>query len=739
MSLTIVGRPDTFSPVYNPMFFYIDSSNKNEEGFKYVIDIYSGNTQDTKLGRYKLFPRPNDGFGVADINQLLTSQVGYDVHQNNNIITGATNSFIDYNIVYGEEYVKYWPFYDNAYYGSAPYVGYTMFYSNNGTTHNFVAGDKVLVQQDDGYYTSFYNGTFTVLSASTTAIIVDLPHSYTTPANGGTAVYSDRHKTLDMCSTVTILTGSSVVSNGTFTSSTGWTQNTAITANGTEAKIVPGFNFYSVRLESVDGSVNYTLYNTGYTSSLIAGQKYIIEYDILVSTGPIIGLTFTHQVRSNVGGTLGNYNTSTGTTVEVVTAGTGTTFGIEVSIVADSVPSTTYYAVFLDNVSVKPYTASTTYCNVSSGYTAFNGAISHQDFISYTSSTYNFRTGSTASFLTDMPDGYRVKPSNKMWLNYYSSSPQQNTYLAYLTTRYGEYALINPVTGNTKVQTIACGPANITAVEGTTGSTVLLNWSNEIGTYPIFKDACWEFDQVTSGTMVYSGQSTALLTNLDNIESPWYNNYNDELVDFYVNGVLTQANIYDTPAPNQVILYFPYTGFTNHSNNIYQKTESYDIHFIKSGSTSATSEVRTFAVDYTTTRYGNIELYFVDRLGSLVPVNFELQSAKSIQISRNEYQTFLGNLSGSKWAYDSTDRGRNILNTTVKKQVDLNSNWLTEAEAEYLQQLYTSPAVYIKEYGQLWPVIVTSNSYDIKTKLNKKNIQIKLTIEYANNDRIQNF
>jgi hypothetical protein len=72
-----------------------------------------------------------------------------------------------------------------------------------------------------------------------------------------------------------------------------------------------------------------------------------------------------------------------------------------------------------------------------------------------------------------MPDGYRVKPSNKMWLNYYSSSPEQNTYLAYLTTRYGEYALLNTLSGTsaTKVQTIACGPANITAVEGTTGST----------------------------------------------------------------------------------------------------------------------------------------------------------------------------------------------------------------------------------------------------------------------------
>jgi len=574
MSLTIVGRPDKFSPVYNPMFFYVDSTNKNEDGFKYIIDIYSGTTQSNKLARYKLFPRPVDGFGVGDINQLLTSQVGYYFNQDMNVITGSTGSFIDYNVQFGEEYVKFWTFTDNSYYGTAPYIGYTEFIGM-ASGQVFVAGDLVLVEQTSGYTSSIYNGIFTVLSAGPTSIIVDLIHSVSTPVNGGTIVYSDRRKTL-----------------------------------------------YS-------------------------------------------GL------------------------------------------------------------------------NSETGYTAFNGVVSHQELMTYTSSTFNLATGGTAQFLTNLPDGYRVKTENEMWLNFYSINPSIDVRLFQLDTRYGQYFTVN--TGTSTVQTIAIGPANITAVESDVNPAGSVYWGNDIGTWPVFKNTCWTYDYATSGPGV---PATTILTNLSLVESPWYNNFNDEQVDFYVNGVLTQALIQGTSAANSITLAYDYTAFTNTSivsGEVFQKTEYYDITTLQSGTTSATSETLRINVDYNTTRYGNIELIFIDRLGSFIPVNFELQSAKSINIDRNEYQTFLGQLSGGKWGFNSTDRGRQVLNTTVKTQLELNSNWLTQSEADYMQELYTSPVVFIKEYGKLWPVIIKTNSYDIKTKNNKKNIQIKLTLEMANNDRIQNF
>ena len=567
MSFTIVGKPDKFAPVFNPIYFYVDSSLKNEDGFKYVMDIYSAKTQ-TKIGRYKLFPRPVDGYGVGDINQLLSSQVSFYLNQDKNIIDKTPQNNINYDIVFGQEYVNYWTFITNNNYSIAPFVGYTMF--SGLTAHSFVVGDSVLIEQASGFTSSIYNGIFSILAVTSNEIIVDLLHSVTTPTNGGTAVYSDKHKTIYM------------------------------------------------------GAATET------------------------------------------------------------------------------------------------------------GYTAFNGSVAHQNLNDYTSVKYNLASGASANFLTNMPNNYILKNSNKMWLNYYSSNLLLNAPFAHITTRYGNYDMINYITGTTdNMQILPCGPANIASA--TTG------WTLTTGTHPVIKNTCWDFNLVTSGPMVYSGAATAFLTdNINNIQSPWYNNFTDEVIDFYIGGILTQAFIYATPSPNQVILFFPYSGFTNPTYNLYQKTEAYSVYMLSTGGTFQTSQTKNFVVDWSTTRYGNIELYFIDRLGSMIPVNFELQSNRSINISRSEYQTLLGNLNNSKWSFDSTERGRHNINTTVKTELELNSNWMSEQQASYMQELYTSQAVYIKEYGKLWPVIITSNSYDIKTKNNKKNIQIKIKLEMAFLDRINN-
>ncbi len=743
MAVTVVGTPDIFTPVYNPIFFYMDSTNKNETGFKYVMDIYSANTQN-KIGRYKLFPRPLDGYGVGDINQLLTSQVGYFFDQNFNFITGSTGSYLDYDVVFGEEYVKYWSFYDNSFYTSSDpaFSGKTMFYTLDASnTHNFVAGDFVLIQQDPGYTSTYYNGIFEVISASTTAIIVDLDHTVNTPANSGTAVYADQHKTVNMGETISITLGSEVVVNTNFSALTGWTQPSSIGPGGGTNQIVIGGGVMICFVSDYIGVFDSTSYNSGATISLIPGQDYLCQYDVLtVEYNGSTATTFPHSHNINLGGGFGTSNFGIGSFSEVITAGsTGTTTGVHFNITASAFSGSPTYAIVVDNVTVKPYSESITYDTIESGYTVFNGAIQHQDFISYTSSTYDL-TSSSSKFLTDVPSGYRVKSDNSMWINFYSDQSAYYAYSAELVTRYGTYLSVNPVTANTTVQTIAIGPYNITQSNGTVLPTGIFWYNNPQPSYPIFKNMCWDYDTVVSGSA-----GTVIVSASDGTQFPLWNQFTigSEYVDFYLNNILHQALITATPTTSSVQIVYPYSAFTaasNTSGTLFQITEYYDVRFNDPFNPSiSTSETLHFNVDWNTTRYGNIELLFIDRLGSFIPANFELQSYKSINISRNEYQTFLGRLTGDKWNYQSIDRGRQNLNTTVKKQIDLISNWLTEEEAEFLQELYTSPVVFIKEFNQFWPVIVTSNSYAIQTKNNKKNIQIRITIEMANNDRIQNF
>lgn len=578
MSITVKGRPDPFSPTYNPIYFYMSSSLVGQEGFKYVLDIFSAGTS-TRLGKYKLFPRPVDNYGVGDINQLLTSYVNYDFHQYNNVITGATQSYINYDVNIGEEYIQYWTFTDNI--DTNPPGGDTAYTGMSG--HPFVAGDYVRVLQDPGYFSDLYNGVFYVKSVTPTSVTVDLPHTISTPTNPGKMTWGDRRKTVVM-----------------------------------------------------------------------SGAIY-------------------------------------------------------------------------------------------SNYVAFNGAVPHQSLIDYTSTTFTMTPSSGARFLTNLPSGYHVRTENKMYLDFHCNdggTSFYNNYAAKITTRYGTYILIN-TSSYKSVQQLPVGPANITAIEGLTGSTGQIQWRNQTGTPGVFKDKCWEYSSFSN-----SGGNTLVSSAFI---SPWYSGYTGETVSFINGPDVTTAGIISTPTPTTVLLNIPFSSFTNSTGYIYQKTDYYDVVMLNASGVT-TSETLRFNVDYDVTRYGNVELMFIDRLGSFIPVNFTLQQNRTINIDRQEYQTIVGGLIGSypgsgqespavvgRWGFDSADRGRNVLNTTVKKSISLISNWVTEAEANYFQELYSSPVTYIKEFGKYWPVIITSNTYEVKTKKNIKNIQIKITIEMANLDMIQQF
>lgn len=576
MAYTVQVLPDKFSPVYNPIYFYpLNSTNNTLEGYKYIVDVYSGDTLTTRFGRYKLFPRPVDGYGIADINQLLSSQVSYYINQNLYTIADAKPDYVRYNVSFGEEYTYFWNFNDNAAVLSGPFTGKLSFVNFSGVTPAYVAGDYVLVEQDPGFTEPNYNGIFLVLTAYTGTVVVDYTFTTSTPVNPGKIYFSDKSK-------------------------------------------------------------------------------------------------------------------------------------IEILNIARQ-----------------------------TGYTAFNGAIPHQQFQDYTSNTYLMSTGTTGQFLTNMPQNYRLKASNSMWLNLYTDNYANTTYCK-LNTKYGEYTFQNFLSGTPGVQIFAVGPGLVDISAQTQNQIGNNTWNLGLtGTYPIIKNFCWCFDSVASAN---GGVRTLVTDSTSGSTNPWFTNFLDQLV--FEDNTGTEIFIEDSPAPNQVVINIPFSTMSAFTSGcLSQRTDYYDIQWFNQSGLIATSEKRNFLIDWNTTRYGNVELVFIDRLGSLVPANFELQKTVTINTTRSEYQTLLGDKVGStnKWGYDSTERGRNVLNTQTVKQIDLISNWITEEESEYLKELYTSPVVYIKENGKLWPVIVKTNSYRVVTKKNRKNIQIQISIEMANNDRIQNF
>ena len=79
MSQTTIASPQVFSPAYNPLKFIIDSTNKNNTGFKYIFSVYESGTSN-KIGEYKMLPTYGDGYGEIDLSKLLQSQVTWDLN-----------------------------------------------------------------------------------------------------------------------------------------------------------------------------------------------------------------------------------------------------------------------------------------------------------------------------------------------------------------------------------------------------------------------------------------------------------------------------------------------------------------------------------------------------------------------------------------------------------------------------------------------------------------------------------
>jgi len=79
MAQTTIASPSAFSPAYNPIKFIIDSTNKNNTGFKYIFQVFEAGTAN-KIGEYKMLPRIGDGYGEQDLSKLLQSQVSWDIN-----------------------------------------------------------------------------------------------------------------------------------------------------------------------------------------------------------------------------------------------------------------------------------------------------------------------------------------------------------------------------------------------------------------------------------------------------------------------------------------------------------------------------------------------------------------------------------------------------------------------------------------------------------------------------------
>ena len=138
------------------------------------------------------------------------------------------------------------------------------------------------------------------------------------------------------------------------------------------------------------------------------------------------------------------------------------------------------------------------------------------------------------------------------------------------------------------------------------------------------------------------------------------------------------------------------------------------------------------------TRHNNIRLAWVNRLGGWDYMNFRGKSVESVEIKRSEMSNVPGTWDASTFNYNNWDGGKKTLFTEANRMLVINSDWLNEDEAVWLEELFTSTQIQILDnyYAILYPVLLREKTYTKKTSLNNKiKIQYKMKLEYANNVR----
>ena len=163
---------------------------------------------------------------------------------------------------------------------------------------------------------------------------------------------------------------------------------------------------------------------------------------------------------------------------------------------------------------------------------------------------------------------------------------------------------------------------------------------------------------------------------------------------------------------------------------------SYTIH-LEDNSNAQTSEKVTFNINQTCSKYNEVRVHFLNRLGGYDAFNFYLKSIHQTDIKKDKYDQQHHDWTGFAYKYSKSSRGTTDYNVALSKKLTVNTDYLSEAESEWMEDLATSPSVYIEENNELIAVNIDPRKIQRKTSLNDKLMQYTFELSYSIKNRRQ--
>ena len=113
------------------------------------------------------------------------------------------------------------------------------------------------------------------------------------------------------------------------------------------------------------------------------------------------------------------------------------------------------------------------------------------------------------------------------------------------------------------------------------------------------------------------------------------------------------------------------------------------------------------------TKYKDYVLYYLDRDGNILFFHFEKLSKTNFNKKVNAVTLQKDYLNASfNYTSNSWDREMHNISTMIDSTITLNTDWITELQSTQLNDLFSSPIVYLWDGTEYRPVTITTNSYE---------------------------
>ena len=100
-----------------------------------------------------------------------------------------------------------------------------------------------------------------------------------------------------------------------------------------------------------------------------------------------------------------------------------------------------------------------------------------------------------------------------------------------------------------------------------------------------------------------------------------------------------------------------------------------------------------------------------------------------MEVTRQEYTAPRVDYSSRLSTYDISRRGKTVNNSSTDDQFTVDTDYLDQANATWLEELIESPEVYIQRNGEFIPILITDTSYTADTNSSRQKL-FKYTINF---------